>query len=445
ATTPGGGCRSAALTEEGFLHDVCSAVHPLLAESPFFAGIDLAGRGVDLLVPEVAVAHPLDGGRAAAVRQSVEETAAALGADRAAYRRLFSWTVRERERYLPSLLAPIRTPPAHPLATARFAALGLRSARHLAHRFTTDETRGLVAGVAAHSMLSLDQLLTASFAMLLTTLAHSTGWPIVRGGSTNVVDALVGELEALGGRVRCGQWVTSLADVEGADAILFDVAPKALAKIAGEALPAGYRRSLQRFHPGPGAFKIDYALDEAVPWSAPECRLAGTVHVGGTFEDVARSESDVAIGRHSERPFCIAVQPSVVDPSRAPAGRSTLWVYCHVPNGSDIDMTERIEAQIERFAPGFKDVVRARAVRPPSALEEDNPNDVGGDIGGGAADLFQTLFRPVARWNPYRSPLKGVYLCSASTPPGGGVHGMCGLHAARTVIADSRRGSLPTR
>ncbi len=438
AATPGGGCRSAAVTEAGFVHDLCSAVHPLLAESPFFREQALASRGVELLVPEVAVAHPLDGGRVGAVRVSVEETAASLGADNDPYRRVFAWMVRDREKLIPTLLAPIRTPPVHPVPAARFAALGLRSARHLARRFTSDEARGIVAGVAAHSMLALDQPLTASFALLLTTLAHSTGWPIVRGGSSFIVDALVGELEALGGKVTCETRVNSLSDVGPADVVLFDVAPSALARIAGDALPTRYRRALERFRNGPGVFKIDYALSEAVPWSSPACRVAGTVHVGGSFEEVARAEADVAQGHHPDRPFCIVVQASVVDPSRAPAGRATLWAYCHVPNGSDVDMTGRIEAQIERFAPGFRQVVTARATRGPAQLEAENPNDVGGDIAGGSSDLLQTIFRPVMRWNPYRTPIHGVYLCSASTPPGGGVHGMCGLHAAQTALSDLR-------
>jgi phytoene dehydrogenase-like protein len=436
AATPGGGCRSGEVTEPGFLSDLCSAVHPLLAESPFFRAQQLSKRGVELLVPEVAVAHPLDGGRSGAVRGSVEDTATLLGDDRRRYRRLFSWMVRDRDELVPLVLAPIRTPPAHPVVAARFAAVGLRSARHLARRFSSGEARGLVAGVAAHSMLSLDQPLTASFALLLLTLAHSTGWPVVRGGSSGVIDALVSELDELGGKVTCGTWVENLSQVSDADVVLFDVAPRSLAKIAGDALPARYRRALERFRPGPGVYKIDYALSEAVPWAAPACRVAGTVHVGGSFEDVARSEAEVAQGRHPDRPFCIVVQPGVIDPSRAPAGRATLWAYCHVPNGSDVDMTGRIEAQIERFAPGFRDVILARATRSPSQLEADNPNDIGGDIAGGSADLLQTVFRPVVRWNPYRTPIKGVYLCSASTPPGGGVHGMCGLHAAKAALAD---------
>ncbi|MGB9113067.1 MAG: NAD(P)/FAD-dependent oxidoreductase [Acidimicrobiales bacterium] len=439
ASTPGGGCRSAAVTEAGFVHDLCSAVHPLLAESPFFREQPLASRGVELLIPEVALAHPLDGGRVGVVRGSVEQTAAVLGADDDRYRRLFAWMVRDRDKLVPTLLAPIRTPPKHPVPAARFAALGLRSARHLARRFSSDEARGIVAGVAAHSMLALDQPLTASFALLLTTLAHSTGWPLVRGGSSFIVDALVRELEELGGKVTCGARVDSLSDVGRADAVLFDVAPSALVRITGDALPRRYRRALERFRNGPGAFKIDYALSEAVPWKSPECRVAGTVHVGGSFEEVASAEADVAQGRHPDRPFCIVVQASVVDPSRAPAGRATLWAYCHVPNGSDIDMTGRIEAQIERFAPGFRQVIMARATRGPAQLEAENPNDVGGDIAGGSSDLLQTLFRPAVRWNPYRTPLSGVYLCSASTPPGGGVHGMCGMHAAQTALADLRR------
>jgi phytoene dehydrogenase-like protein len=436
AATPGGGCRTEELTLPGFHHDVCSAVHPLAGASPFFTATDLAARGVRLLTPKVAFAHPLDGGRAAAVAGSVGETAAELGPDGHAYRRLLEPLVRDTPLILPTVLGPLRTVPGHPLAMARFGLEGLAPASVLARRLRGQEARALLAGAAAHTMQPLTAPLTSAFGLLFLMIAHSVGWPLVEGGSARIVDALVGELTSLGGRVETGRWVQTLDDLPRARAVLLDVTPRQFLALAGGRLPARQRRALQRFRYGPGVCKVDWALSGPVPWQAPACEQAGTVHVCGPFAEVARSESDVAAGRHPERPFCLVAQPGVVDPGRAPDGKQTLWGYCHVPSGSTVDMTGRIEAQIERFAPGFRDLILARSVRTAAEMEQHNPNYVGGDITGGAGTLRQTVFRPTPRWNPYRTSLPGVYLCSASTPPGGGVHGMCGSWAARTALAD---------
>ena len=439
APSPGGGCRTEELTLPGFLHDVCSAVHPLVLASPFFQSVDLAARGVKLLTPAVAFAHPLDGGRAGAILGSVDETAATLGADGRTYRRLFAPLARDVAKVLPTVLAPLRAPPRHPLAMARLGLPGLLPATQLARCFGTDEARGLLAGAAAHSMLPLSAPMTASYGMLFVALAHAYGWPVVEGGSSRVVAALVAELGALGAKVETGRWVKRLADLPEADAVLLDVSPRHLANLAEDRLSATYRAALGRFRYGPGVCKVDWALSGPVPWEAPACRQAGTVHVGGTLEEVATSEAEVAAGRHPERPFCLVAQAGVVDPSRAPDGQHTLWAYCHVPSGSSVDMTERIEAQIERFAPGFRDLVLARATKTAAETERANPNYVGGDITGGMATLRQTVFRPTVRWDNYRTSSPGLYLCSASTPPGGGVHGMCGYGAARAALADMSR------
>jgi phytoene dehydrogenase-like protein len=366
----------------------------------------------------------------------VRDTTAGLGADTRAYVRTFSTLVRQAERILPAFLAPLRSVPRHPLATAMFGLKGLSSADHLAGRFETDEAQAIIAGAAAHSMLPFNAPLSGAFGLLFTMLGHALGWPVVEGGSAQIVSALSTELESLDGRIITGQWIRRLHDLPPSRVTLLDITPRQLIELAPERLPARYRRGLERFKYGPGVCKVDWALDGAVPWQAAPCREAVTLHVGGTFAEVAASEADVAAGRHSERPFCLVTQPSVIDPSRAPAGKHTLWAYCHVPNGSDVDMTARIEAQIERFAPGFRDLILAKVTTTAAGAEAHNPSYVGGDIGAGAATLWQTVFRPTVQWNPYRTGLKGVYLCSASTPPGGGVHGMCGEGAARTALHD---------
>ena len=436
APEPGGGCRTAELTLPGYAHDVCSAVHPLAAMSPFFLASDLPARGVRLLTPKVAAAHPLDGGRAGAVSGSVAETAGRLGADARAYRRLMEPLVRDSDTLLDMALGPLRSVPGKVLPAAKFGIEGLLPARILANRMHTDEGRALLAGMAAHSLRPLSAPMTSAFGLTFLMIAHLSGWPVVEGGSGQLVAAMTAELAELGGTITTGTWIERLTDLPPARTILLDVTPRQLLAMAGDRLPAGYRHAMRRFQYGPGVCKVDWALDGPVPWTAEACREAATVHVGGTLAEIARSEDDVNSGRHSERPFCLVAQPGVVDASRAPAGKHTLWGYCHVPPGSDVDVSGRIEAQIERFAPGFRDLITARSVKTAADMERYNPSYVGGDITAGAGTLRQTLGRPTLRWNPYRTPLPGVYLCSASTPPGGGVHGMCGLWAARTAMQD---------
>jgi phytoene dehydrogenase-like protein len=437
AAEPGGGCRTSELTLPGFQHDVCSTVQALAAASPFFLGTDLAAHGVRLVRPPVALAHPLDGGHAAAVLPSVAETAAGLCAD-AGYRRMLGPLVADAGLIVPEVLRPLRSVPKHPLALARFSVPGLAPATLLARRLRTEQGRALLAGVAAHAMLPLSAPLTGGFGLLLLMLAHTTGWPFVEGGSGRLVQALTGELTELGGQLHTGCQVSKLAELPGARTVLLDVSPRQLIELAGEALPDGYRRRLAAFRYGPGVCKVDWALDGPVPWAAAACREAGTVHLGGTLAEIAKCEAEVSAGRHPERPYCIITQPCVADPSRAPAGKHTLWGYCHVPAGSPADMSGAIEAQIERFAPGFRDRILARSVRTAVQQERHNPNYVGGDVNSGAGTLRQTVLRPTAQWNPYRTALPGVYLCSASTAPGGGVHGMCGAGAARAALADLR-------
>ena len=434
ASTPGGGCRTEERTLPGFLHDTCSTVQSLASSSPFFAEFDPTARGVRLLQPPVAFAHPLDGGRATAVTMSVEDTAAGLGADARTYRRLLGPLVAEATSIIPAMLAPLRSVPAAPVAVARFACLASLPASMLVRRFRTDAARGLLAGVSAHSIRPLTAPLTSGFGLLLTIVAHHGGWPVVEGGSARLTDSMLDWLVEHGARVTTGRQVTSLAELPSRRATLLDTSVRDFLRIGGDSVDPRERRSLARFRYGPGVCKVDWALSGPVPWTAEACRDAGTVHVGGTFEEIAGALADVHAGRHAARPFCIVVQAGVVDPSRAPAGRQTLWGYCHVPAGSTEDVTASIEAQIERFAPGFKDLVLARHTTTAAQLAAANPNYVGGDINGGAATFRQTVFRPSVRWNPYRTSVDGLYLCSSATPPGGGVHGMCGVGAARATL-----------
>jgi phytoene dehydrogenase-like protein len=431
------------MTLPGFHHDVCATIQSMVRISPFFRAFRDVGDRFTLLKPDVALAHPLKDGRAVVVQGSVERTAASLGADAAGYRRLFSPLVDDVDAIAQSVLAPLRTLPRSPLTMARFGLNGLATAAHLAKRFTSDEVKALLAGQCAHSMLPLDAAMTAGFGIFLNMNAHVGGWPVVQGGSAHLIDAMVTTLNDVGVSVHVDRPIRRLGDLPKSRATLFDTSAWGLFDVAGDRLSARYKSGVARFRRGPGVFKVDWALSGPVPWTAEPCRRATTVHVGGTFADIASSEDDVSRGRHSDAPFCIVVQASVVDDTRAPEGQQTLWAYCHVPNGSTVDMTDRIEAQIERFAPGFRDVILARAVTSPADGERHNPNYVGGDITGGASTLRQTLFRPTVRWNSYRTGTPGLYLCSASTPPGAGVHGMCGYGAARTVLRDLRVGSGP--
>ena len=434
AETPGGGCRTAALTLPGYAHDVCSTVHPLAAASPFFASFTSAQ--IPLRLPEVAFAHPLDDGRAAAVFGSVADTAEGFGEDARAYRRLMGPLVEHADQIIPQALGPIRPLPLPPLAMARIGALGIQPARLLAARFHTTAARAAFAGCAAHAIQPLTSPLSGGFGLVMTILAHSVGWPVVEGGSVAITTALVAELERHGGKLHTGHWIESLAELPAARATLLDVTPGQLLALDDGRLPARYRRALGRYRYGPAIFKLDWALSGPVPWIAEPCRATATVHVGGTFEEIARSEADVAGGRVSEKPFCIVVQSTVADPTRAPSGHHTLYAYCHVPNGSTVDMTERIESQIERFAPGFRDLVLARVSSSPAQVEAENPNYVGGDIASGSTSVLQTVFRPTVAVRSYRTPVRGLYLCSAATPPGGGVHGMCGARAAAVALRE---------
>ena len=431
-STVGGGTRSAELTLPGFIHDICSAVHPLGASSPFFSKLQLQKHGLEFVYPPSSVAHPFDDGTAHCLERSLDDSAERFGRDASSYRRVFSPLVNAWEELEGDLLGPIGMP-RHPFAMAHFGLNAIRSAKGLAEaKFQEDKTRALFAGLAGHSFLSLDQAGSAAFGLVLGILAHTAGWPVVRGGSQNLANALASHLTELGGKIETNHRVESLADLSAARAILCDVTPRQLVRMAGASLSTGYRRRLERYRYGPAAFKVDWALSAPVPWKAAECKTAATVHVGGSFVEIVESEWNAAHGRHSEKPFVILAQPTLFDSTRAPAGQHTLWAYCHVPNGSTVDMTDAIERQIERFAPGFRDCILARSVMSPADFERYNPNLIGGDINGGIQDLSQMFLRPTLRM--YSTSKEGLYLCSSSTPPGGGVHGLCGFHAARIAL-----------
>jgi phytoene dehydrogenase-like protein len=432
--TMGGGARSAELTLPCFVHDTCSAVHPFAIASPFFRSLPLASHGLAWIDPPVALAHPFDEVPPAVVRRSVAETAATLGADAGRYDRLMGSVVRDWARVFPSVLAPLGWP-RHPLAMARFGLQALRSADGLARgRFTGAQARGLFAGMAAHGMLPLDYTATAAFGLVLGAAAHAVGWPIPRGGAQRISDALASHLRSLGGTIVTRTPVGSIDELPQARLVLCDLSPRPLLRIAGHRFPDWYRRRLERYRYGMGAFKVDYALAGPIPWRDAACAEAGTVHLGGTLEAIAHAEQQAWSGVPPERPFVLLSQPTTFDPSRAPAGRHVAWAYCHVPHASRADMLDRMEGQIERFAPGFRKRVLARSVMDPAALEAHNANYVGGDIGSGASDIRQLFVRPSLLW--HGTPVKGLYLCSASTPPGVGVHGMCGYFAARRALVE---------
>jgi phytoene dehydrogenase-like protein len=432
----GGGCRSAELTLPGFTHDICSAIHPGAVNSPFMRSLPLQRYGVEWVYSPLALAHPFDDGTAAVLSRSLMQTSLSLREDASAYRKLMGPIVRNWDKISPTVLGPLSIP-AHPFALARFGIPALMPVRKLAGLlFRGKHARGLFAGMAAHSMLSLDTPATSAAALLLATLGHVVGWPLARGGSQHIADAMASYLHDLGGEIVTGKLVESMECLPEANVVLLDVTPRQLVKIAGPRLPARYKEQLGRYRYGPGVFKIDYALDGSVPWSAAECNRAATVHLGGTMEEIAGAEAAVWRGEHPERPFVLAAQQSLFDLTRAPHGKHTFWAYCHVPSGSTFDMTARIEAQIERFAPGFGDRIIARHVMTAADMENYNPNYIGGDINGGVQDLRQLFTRPVPRWRPYRTPARGIYICSSSTPPGGGVHGLCGYYAAQSALRD---------
>ena len=432
--TPGGGMRTQEITLPGFRHDICAAIHPLGLASPFFRNLSLAGYGLEWILPPVSLAHPLDDGRAVAVTRGLDETAAGLGRDAAMWRRLFGPLTDHWQAAIDDLLAPFHIP-RHPLLFGAYALPLAAPAALLARTlFREERARAVFAGMAGHSILPLEASPTAAVGLLLTMLAQSVGWPVAKGGSQAIADALVRYLQGLGGDVVCGWEVADLAELPRARAYLFDTAPKGLLQIAGDRLPAGYRRQLARFRYNPGVFKVDWALDGPIPWTAEACHHSATVHIGGTLQEIAAAERAVWRGEHAARPFVLLAQQSLFDATRAPAGKHTAWAYCHVPNGSTVDMTDAIERQVERFAPGFRVRILARSTRHAAAMEAYNPNYVGGDINGGVQDLLQHFTRPSLSLTPYRTPAKGIYICSSSTPPGGGVHGMCGYYAAQVVL-----------
>lgn len=436
--TAGGGMRTRELTDPGFLHDVCSSVHPLGVASPWFRALALEECGVEWVHPPAPLAHVLRDGRAITLERSIDDTAAQLGRDDGrAYRHLLAPIALHFNALLAEILGPLRVPRS-PLVMARFGLSALRSftglARaHFGHN-DDDAAAALLAGIAAHSMVPLDSIATASFGLVLASAGHAVGWPVAGGGSRAITDALVARLREAGGELAFGQRVSSIAELPAARAYLFDVTPRQLIAIAGDRLPASYRARLGRYRYGPGVFKIDWALRGPVPWKDPRCARSATVHLSGSAEDIAQAEKAAHGGGVADRPFVLFVQPSLFDPTRAPAGMHVGWAYCHVGHGSTIDATAAIESHIESVAPGFRDLIVARSTMNPVDIEHYNPNYIGGDINGGLADLRQLFFRPVARHDPYSTPAPDIFLCSSSTPPGGGVHGMCGYHAARSAL-----------
>lgn len=433
--TIGGGARSAELTLPGFVHDVCSAVHPLAAGSPFFNTLPLERFGLQWIEPDIPLAHPLDNNSAVCLRKDIDVTASQLHNDAAAYRRLMKPLAKNWQDLSVEFLQPMLHWPRHPVVLARFGILALCPATLLANLlFREEPARALFAGIAAHSFLPLDAPVSSAFGLVLALAGHAVGWPIPRGGSQQISNALAAYLRELGGSIEVNRRIENLRELPKSRVILLDVSVWEFLRIAGPELPPRYRCKLESFRHAPGIFKVDYALSEPIPWKAEACRRAGTLHLGGNLDEIAATEREVARGRTPERPFVLVAQQSLFDDTRAPRGQHTLWAYCHVPLNSDVDMSNQIEAQIERFAPGFRDCILARHKICGADLAKSNPNLAGGDISSGAANLLQLIARPIFSPTPYRTALRGVYLCSASTPPGGGVHGMCGYHAARAAL-----------
>ena len=434
--TIGGGARTEQVTLPGFHHDICSAIHPMGVVSPFIRALPLAGHGLEWAWSPAAIAHPQDDGTAATLELSLDATASRLGEDEQAYRKLMTPFAEHAGKVFDDILRPIAALPLprHPIMLARFGLLGLQSALHLAKRFRTKHARALLGGSAAHSFIPLEKTGSASFGLALILAGHATGWPAAKGGSVAIVGAMASYLRSLGGEIRTNQFVRSLRDVPESRTVFFDVSPRQLADIAGDALPASYVKKLRRFRFGPGVFKVDWALDGPIPWKAAECARSATVHIGGTLEEIAAHEHSVFYGKMTDKPFVLCAQQSMFDATRAPEGKHTGWAYCHVPHGSDVDVTDLIVRQIERFAPGFRDRILATHTINATQYEAHNPNMIGGDIAGGANTMMQFLTRPFPKLDPYATPNPRLYLCSSSTPPGGGVHGMCGYWAAQSAL-----------
>lgn len=436
-STIGGGMRTAELTLPGFKHDICSAIHPLGADSPLFKTLPLQKFGLEYIYPPAAAAHPFDDGTAAVLYPSIKKTALTLGIDGNAYENLIGPLLADWPKLGPALLGPLQLPPPHFIAMAKFGLTGIMPALTVAmHRFKGKHARGLFAGMAAHSILPLSFYATAALGLVLMLLGHNKGWPLPRGGSQQIANALGAYFTSIGGRIQTGFEVQSLQQLPSSHALLFDITPRQLLKIAGHRFSTLYKWQLQNYKYGQGVFKIDYALDAPIPYKASICRQAGTLHLGNSMEEIAAGEKAIFKGKYPERPFVLLAQQSLFDNSRAPAGKHTAWAYCHVPNGSTQDRTIAIENQIERFAPGFKERILARHVMNTADIEAYNSNYIGGDINGGRQDITQLFTRPALRFSSYKTSAKGLYICSSSTPPGGGVHGMCGYHAAKAALKD---------
>jgi phytoene dehydrogenase-like protein len=440
--TIGGGLRTAEITLPGYKHDICSAIHPMAVASPFFNSLPLQQYGLAFIEPEVAAAHPFDDATAAYLCRSIEATADSLDADKQTYLNLIGPVVRDWKKLSGDILAPLRFP-SHPLIMAKFGLKALQSARQISAKFSTEKAKGLWAGMTAHSIQPLTNLSTAAIGLVLSAVGHVHGWPVPQGGSQSVADALAAYFVALGGKIQTGNMIQSLNELPTAKTILLDVTPAQLLKLSGDKLSAFYKWQLNRYRYGMGVFKIDWALSDPIPFKATNCHRAGTIHLGNTFAEIARTEQQSSDNIHPEKPFVLLAQPSVFDASRAPAGKHTAWAYCHVPHGSTKDMTLAIERQVERFAPGFRDTILAKSTMNTAEVEAYNPNYIGGDISGGIIDLGQLYTRPALRPSPYRTSAKGLYICSSSTPPGGGVHGMCGYYAAKQALADIFNIKLP--
>jgi phytoene dehydrogenase-like protein len=434
-STIGGGLRSAELTLPGFKHDICSAIHPLAAASPFLKTLPLANHGLSYIYPEVDVAHPLEHANPAFLCRSIDETAEGLGADEQAYKDLMRSVTKNWPLIDADVLGPLHFPK-HPFALASFGLEAMKPATLLARKFKTKQAKALIAGMAAHSMQPLTNMATSAIALVMMATGHLNGWPIAKGGSNSIADALADYFVSLGGKIETDTYIKHLSQLPSAHALLFDITPKQLLEIAGHKFSAVYKWQLQRYRYGVGVYKVDWALNEAIPFLDEPCQKAGTVHLGNTLNEIRDSEQQTWNGKHPDKPFVLLAQQSLYDDTRAPAGKHTAWAYCHVPNGSATDMTDAIENQIERYAPGFKDVILAKHTMDTAQMEEHNPNYIGGDINGGVIDLAQLFTRPALRYSPYKTSAKGIYICSASSPPGGGVHGMCGYYAAKKALND---------